>query len=321
MEKPKRNFDSSLFKICCVGEPMIELSDLSGDVGVPFFNVAGDTLNTAVYLKRILGKYADIFYLTVLGKDPLSVRIQDFIVSEDISTDFIRHHPDKNCGIYVIENDSDGERTFHYWRENSAARTLFESDNDFKSLGEADIIYLSGITIAILGKRQRDRLMKWLGTEGQKKTILFDSNFRKNLWSNLDEARHTLKAAMKEATLCFPSKEDLNSIFASMENLEFLQEYCKTPNEFFVVKKGGNQSPQIISGKENSLRLEGFKKIDKVSDSTGAGDSFNAGFIGAYLMGEKLSKSLQYGHELASKILKHKGAICSAEEIVEFNFK
>ena len=95
---------------------MIELSDLSGDVGVPLFSVAGDTLNTAVYLKRILGKYADIFYLTVLGKDPLSVRIQDFIVSEDISTDFIRHHPDKNCGIYMIENDSDGERTFHYWR-------------------------------------------------------------------------------------------------------------------------------------------------------------------------------------------------------------
>ena len=312
--------DYPRFKICCVGEPMIELSGLNRDEGEAICSVAGDTLNTAVYLKRILGKNAEILYLTVLGKDPLSVNIHDFIKTEYINTDFIRFSAEKKCGIYVIQNDHSGERTFHYWRENSAARTLFQSGNDFECLAAADIIYISGITLAILCKQQRKKLMTWLGQEGQKKIILFDINFRKDLWLNLKEARETLKIAMKVATLCFPSKEDLNAIFGMRVSLEFLKEYCKNSQEFFVIKNGGTKAPEIILNNGKSIKLESFNKLDKVLDSTGAGDSFNAGFIGAYLMGKSLSNSLRFGNDVALKTLKYSGAICSAEETKEFNF-
>ena len=317
MVKPEKKVSARRSKICCVGEPMIELSGLNEKMGLPFTNVAGDTLNTAVYLKRILGNYADIFYLTVLGKDPLSMRIQDFINEESINTGFIRFDAEKNCGIYLIQNDQDGERTFHYWRENSAARTLFQSEDDFECLESADIIYLSGITLAILSQKPRDKLIKWLGGKGQKKTILFDINFRKTLWRNLDDARKSIKMVMKAARLCFPSTEDLSAIFGTFEGLEFLKEYCKNPNEFCVVKKGGNLAPEIISITGESIHFTNFKKLDKVLDSTGAGDSFNAGFIGAYLMGKSLSNSLYFGSNLALKVLKNRGAICPTAETKE----
>ena len=319
MVKIEKKVGFRQYKICCVGEPMIELSGLNEKMGLPFVNVAGDTLNTAVYLKRILGKYGDISYLTVLGKDPLSIRIQDFIKGENINVGFVRVATGKNCGIYLIQNDQNGERTFHYWRENSAARTLFQSEIDFECLESADIIYLSGITLAILSQKSRDKLITWLGGRGQQKTILFDINFRKNLWHNLDDARRLIKMAMKSATLCFPSTEDLSAVFGLFEGLEFLKEYCKNSNEFCVVKKGGDLAPEIISNKGESIHHTRFKTLDKVLDTTGAGDSFNAGFIGAYLMGEGLSNALCFGSDLAIKTLKNKGAICPPEETREFN--
>ena len=52
MKIEKKKPDYSRFNICCAGEAMIEFSGLSGGEG-PFLSVAGDTLNTAVYLKRM----------------------------------------------------------------------------------------------------------------------------------------------------------------------------------------------------------------------------------------------------------------------------
>ena len=297
---------------------MIEFSGLSGGEG-PFLSVAGDTLNTAVYLKRILGKCADIHYLTVLGNDPLSIRIQDFIEDESINTDYIRQSKENKCGIYVIENDKIGERTFHYWRANSAARNLFQSEKDFNCLESAKIIYLSGITLAILSKQARASLIEWLRVKRQEKNIFFDINFRQTLWPDLDEAREILKKVMRLATLCFPSEEDLRYLFGSISNSELTKGYCQNPNELIIIKKGGGKPPEIVWGEYKSLKLKDFIKLDEVLDATGAGDSFNAGFIGAHLMGQTLSNSLMFANDLASRTLNHLGAICPAEQTKEFD--
>ena len=67
-------------RVACIGEAMIELSlrDTTAQVGV-----AGDTLNTAIYLKRS-APALDVDYVTCLGDDPFSDRIGDFIASQDI---------------------------------------------------------------------------------------------------------------------------------------------------------------------------------------------------------------------------------------------
>ena len=76
-------------------------------------------------------------------------------------------------------------------------------------------------------------------------------------------------------------------------------------------------APEIISITGESIHFTNFKKLDKVLDSTGAGDSFNAGFIGAYLMGKSLSNSLYFGSNLALTVLKNRGAICPTAETKE----
>lgn len=61
----------------------------------------------------------------MIGTDMLSDQIMAFVASEGISTDTSRRDPHRLPGIYAINTDASGERSFLYWRENSAARLLF----------------------------------------------------------------------------------------------------------------------------------------------------------------------------------------------------
>jgi 2-dehydro-3-deoxygluconokinase len=64
--------------VACFGEVMIELmiDDLPGDTKA---NIAGDTFNTAVYLRRVLDDAHSVDYVTALGEDRLSSKIMDAI--------------------------------------------------------------------------------------------------------------------------------------------------------------------------------------------------------------------------------------------------
>ncbi len=59
-------------------------------------------------------------------------------------------------GLYYIETDSTGERTFYYWRNEAAAKFWLESEAAAaicEELATFDYLYLSGISPAILSRR------------------------------------------------------------------------------------------------------------------------------------------------------------------------
>lgn len=68
-------------------------------------------------------------------------------------------------GLYYIETDSTGERTFYYWRNEAAAKFWLESDQSAvicEELATFDYLYLSGISPAILSPASRDKLLSLL---------------------------------------------------------------------------------------------------------------------------------------------------------------
>ena len=75
-----------------------------------------------------------------------------FFAAEGIATGLVERRPDRVPGLYAISVDAAGERSFTYWRDASAARTLFQPPAEVtpERLAGFDLIYLSGITLAIL---------------------------------------------------------------------------------------------------------------------------------------------------------------------------
>lgn len=289
-----------------VGEAMVELAVETGQADHLRFAVAGDTLNTAVYFKRVL-KDSIVNYATVLGRDPFSDKISDFMVSEGIGTATIRRTPNRNCGLYGIETSDTGERSFTYWRESSAARLLFKDDSDFEVLKQHDLICFSGITLAILSPASRERFFDWLGGFRAQagSNVAFDSNYRPRLWEDVETARYWTARAMSEADIILPSVDDEMALFGDADVDEVLERLQSYGSKQGALKCGESGS---ISLADTSIRAEVISGVNVV-DTTAAGDSFNAGFLAAFVSGREPVECLGVGQQLAATVIQHRGAI------------
>ena len=281
-------------RVACVGEAMIEMS-LDGDTAA--LAVAGDTLNTAVYLKRNAPEI-DVDYITRLGSDPFSQRIQSFMESESLGVSRIGIDPIAVPGLYAITLSAEGERSFTYWRSASAARQLF-SDGDFTMLEGYDLIYLSGISLAILPHEVRLALIAYLKASGQR--VAYDNNHRPRLWS-VEEAREVTASFWSFSDILLPSLDDEMAIFGERDE-EVRARFSATSRSGAM--KCGEDGPVSLGQVIEQI----YAPAKRVVDTTAAGDSFNGGYLAARLTGHSQAEALKAGHDLAAKVVGYRGAI------------
>ncbi len=298
-----------IHKIACIGECMLELSPAGENLLHQDF--AGDTYNTAVYFKRQFGEDVDVSYITALGNDGLSTGMIKQFQAEGIETRSVRIIPNGQPGLYLIENDEKGDRSFQYWRSTSAARSLFkgmDSQDIYNLLQSFDLIYLSGITLAILNEEQRTPLLGALGKLKDKALIAFDPNFRPALWPNIEECRQAFKQIANVSSIVLSTFDDDQAIWGEQEISSAAQRWRKwgVPQ---VVIKNGEEGCSIFTEHE-AIQVPPPKKIAPL-DTTGAGDSFCAGYLGAILKGTNLNQAAFLGHQIAAQIIQHPGGVIS----------
>ncbi|MGR6980359.1 PfkB family carbohydrate kinase [Testudinibacter sp. P27/CKL/0425] len=75
--------------------------ELSVKESAPKLAFGGDTLNTAIYLSRLLrAKNAEVHYVTALGQDSFSEQMLANWQQEGIRTELVQQLPDKLPGLY-----------------------------------------------------------------------------------------------------------------------------------------------------------------------------------------------------------------------------
>lgn len=292
-----------MLDLLCIGEAMAELRrDQSGGFAVGF---AGDTYNTAVYAQRALGAEGAVGFMSRIGLDPLSAGLRRAAEAENLDTRALSSDPGRNIGVYSVATDEAGERSFHYWRDQSAARSLFQDPADLSLIPPARVLYLSGISMAILSPQARDRLIEHLaGLKGECK-IAYDSNYRPKLWEDKTSARAITERMWDLADLAFPSLDDEMALFDETSEDTVIRRFERGNFSRCTIKRA-HRGPL-------SLTLEGppprFAAARKVIDTTAAGDSFNGGYLAAYLAGHGEASCLSAGHELAAHVVGQPGAI------------
>ena len=108
-------------RIYFLGECMVELRSI--DESTMHQSFAGDVYNSAVYLKRCFADVATSI-ISVVGQDDLSNKMITQFHQENIDTKFVFRHVSRAPGMYLIETDETGERSFTYWRNESAAKKV-----------------------------------------------------------------------------------------------------------------------------------------------------------------------------------------------------
>ncbi|MGR3435345.1 MAG: sugar kinase, partial [Shimia sp.] len=254
--------------IACIGEAMIELTALDLATGQAAVGVAGDVYNTAVYLRRAL-EGGTVAFVSALGADPLSEAVRGVIGAAGLRTDLIARHPTAHVGLYGIERDAEGERTFTYWRDRSAARGTFGPCGPaLAALDPFDTLYLSGITLAILPPDIRADLTAYCARRrAEGATVAFDGNYRPRLWGSEDEARAALDAMWRAASIALPSRDDEAMLHPGQDEAALAARIAALGAEEVVLKCGAH-GPFLRCG-THETRTD-FPPARRVVDTTAA---------------------------------------------------
>lgn len=298
-------------KIAIIGECMLELShrpNTEADGSLPMaLSYGGDTLNTAIYLAR-LGIEVD--YVTALGDDNMSAWMMDQWQSEGVGCGLVDRYPNSVPGLYLIEIDEQGERSFFYWRDSSPARRIFDNADKanqlFAAIRSHEWLYLSGITIALYSEPSRQRLFKLLAdyrSEGGK--VIFDDNYRPKLWPSEAMANDAYATMFQLTDIALPTLDDEQLLFGD-EDQETVVSRLQSWGVGEIGLKMGAKGCLVITDKETELVKT---PAVMVVDTTAAGDSFNAGYLAARMTGKLPQHAAAEAHALASVVIQHRGAI------------
>jgi 2-dehydro-3-deoxygluconokinase len=289
-----------------IGECMAELQ--ATDEGLYRLGFAGDTLNTAWYM-RALTRAEDVTvdYATAVGADSLSSKMLAFLKANGVGTRFIKEVSDRTVGLYLITLTG-AERNFTYWRSASAARLLAEDREALSAvLSQADAIYFSGITLAILSPDHRQNLLSVLQEmKSRGATIAFDSNARRRLWTSDQEMKTANIEGYEAATLALPTFSDDQALFGDATPAECAKRIAGYGVKEIVVKDGG--SPCIVSMGTNLFSVAP-EPVQDIVDTTGAGDSFNAGYLAARMANQDPVEAAKLGHSVAGRVIRERGAL------------
>lgn len=302
-------------RIVSFGECMVELRRKDGPLMVQSYG--GDTLNTATYLARLSEGRLNVSYATALGEaDAFSHAMVAGWSDEGIDISYIRRLSGQLPGLYTIDVDAKGERTFAYWRDNSAARKYFDEPGSPIETGfdAFDVFYFSGISIAILPLVAREtlfRLIVAMRTAG--KTIVFDNNYRPRLWASSAECGSAYEKAFELADIALVTLTDEMERFDMSDESVALAKVLSLPSPELVVKRGA--APALVRNNLGQVTEVAAEKVEYVADTTAAGDSFGAGYLAARMLGKTPVEAARIGNRLAAVVIQHPGAIIPVDKM------
>lgn len=296
--------------IVAVGECMLELSRTGQNkrLGEGWrLGFAGDTFNTAYYLRR-LG--LPVAYMTALGIDDYSVEMRAAWTGLGIDVSLVLTDTARLPGLYAISTTPNGERSFNYWRSDSAARQLFTLpgiDAALASAAQAELLYLSGITLSLFGAPERARLLRLAQAIRQRGGIVaFDPNYRPRGWPDVAAARAAIAAFAPAVSVALPTAEDEVQLWGEVTPAQIASRWLDWGAEEVAIKLGADGC--VVATRAASVSVPAVP-VDTVVDTTGAGDSFNAAYLAARRSGRFAPEAGAAGNILAAEVVQQPGAL------------
>ena len=303
------------FRVALVGECMVELRERAGEGITRGFG--GDTFNTAAYMARLgrdLGPFVD--YVSAVGDDAFSAEMTAFWREQGVGTELTLVRPGRRPGLYFITVDDHGERRFTYWRGEAAVRDLLEgegADTLLAALGDYDMVYVSGISLAVLRPVSRERLLARLESlAAAGVAVAFDCNHRPALWESAAVARAVWERVFAVARTVMTTVEELEVLGLAPDATAGTAWFAERfPAVELVVKDGAGPCTILADG---AIHRVAATRVERVVDTTSAGDSFSATYLLGRLLGLDVETAARAAHTVAGAVVQYPGAIIPADK-------
>ena len=253
--------------LICLGEILVDIFEdgnqrLVMPGGAPF-NVA---CNALLYTK-------EVSFVGAVGKDDNGKMLLSFAKNKPFTRLNIKELDNRETSRAIVSL-VDGERFFHFERDNGADYMLSLRDLNFSLLKDDDIVHIGSLMLSYpQGVKLFHNLVKRI-RECSHAKISFDINYRDDIFSSPNEAKKTFIEALKVVDILKFSFEEIELLTSKSDIIESLKELL-TPSQIAVITLGKDGSLFYCNG--NIIKADTYPI--KPVDTTGAGDAFYSYFL------------------------------------------
>jgi 2-dehydro-3-deoxygluconokinase len=245
----------------------------------------GDTSNLAIGIAR-LGRTSR--FLTRVGNDPFGRGFIELWQRNGVDTSLVGIDDDRRTGLYFVSFEG-RKHVLTYYRKDSAASAIQETDITVEMVQDCAIVHLTGISLGMsesavaAGKR----LVK-LARE-YKKMVSFDINYRILQWKSAQFASDTITSVIGTGVDILEITDDEMLTLGWGDDPRSLWE--RFPESGIIILKQGPKGATVMT-KTETFVIPACPVV--VQDTVGAGDSFDAGFIVSLLEGKSVKEAAYF---------------------------
>ncbi len=225
----------------------------------------GSGVNVAVAAARM---GLEVVLVTALGNDQHGDLVADLLRSEGVGTQFVKRVP-KPTGSVFVAVDGSGKPTFFAMRVGCADWELTSADIHVEIIQRSRAVYVTGVVVSeakVTKQSAQSASRAIVVAKAAGVPTFFDPNIRAEDWELPSEVLESLGDFADSVDFYLPNEAEYTMI--GRKGLR--------PNGKATVVKAGERGCKVIT-------CEGEVEIPAVPatsvDTTGAGDSFDAGFI------------------------------------------
>lgn len=248
--------------ILCVGEILVDMIAQENNGSISYLRKAGGApFNVACAISKF---GIDSAFVGSVGNDTIGKFLCNFIKKQNLKDYLIEENKNRNTTLAFVDLDEDGERSFCFYRKNTADYILPAINDDM--LTASNIVHIGSLMLSHNeGIEYAKELILRAHESG--KLVSFDINFRTDIFENLEHAVKVYKEILELADIVKFSEDEVKI---------FNEEYVNSLKDKLVcVSLGKDGSKYFYNNLTNTIPSIKVKPVD----TTGAGDAFYAGIL------------------------------------------
>ncbi|MGB9233074.1 MAG: carbohydrate kinase family protein [Terriglobales bacterium] len=237
--------------------------------------------SSAIVAHNLASLGSQVGFQSLIGRDPLGQIALERLARSGVDTARVRKSESLGTGLSVILQRDKWRNILTY--AGTITRLSFD-DLDLDYLSDARHFHLSSYYLQTGLRPHVPELFRRLKAAGL--TISLDTNDDPE-----DRFEGDLRQLLNQVDIFLPNRREACKI-AATDNLEAAMKKLSEVVPLVVVKLGAEGA---VALRNNEKIVSAALKVNTV-DPVGAGDSFDAGFLYAYLKGESLERCMAVGN-------------------------
>jgi fructokinase len=233
----------------------------------------GAPANVAVAYAKLGGT---AYFAGGISEDNFGNMLMQELENEGVNTTFVKRIADANTALVLVSLDPCGERTFNFYRHNTADMKYGISQVDKIDWQNMAFFHFCSNTLTSQ-PIYSDTHYAIINAKKNNVLISFDVNLRQQLWQDLSVMIYRVEACIEESDIVKLSKDEAEYLAKIKQvDVDVYVQYLLLLGAKLIVITDGSNGIQVTCTLFSTM-LD-VPKISPV-DTTGAGDSFIAGFL------------------------------------------